>query len=323
MAGNVWEQRMIKHWKGDILFILVIGALIGGWMYLYPRPGESPLVPLDPSPALSVEDLPSFASLEGLKLAYRHYAPRDGEPECVIVFLHDTLLHSGWYGPLGEGLAREGVAAYLPDRRGWGHSAGDRLDEEPGDDLLIQDITAMISVAQAQYPQKPIYLGGHGRGAGLALRYVASGRPVAGLVLLAPYISDDQPNLRPEGWAELIVAHPGEALLARAGLTQWRVWNYCWPASMVEADSLIESAFSIAYAEQTVPDDLGRAYQSARMPVLCVLGSADPLFHVEKTGGLLDRFAAQDRQLEAVPDVGYLTVIDAAANPIAHWLEGR
>jgi alpha-beta hydrolase superfamily lysophospholipase len=313
----------MKHWKSDIVFVLVVGALIGGWLYLYPRPDEGPLAPIDPPSGLSAQDVSSYASVEGLKLAYRFYEPVDGEPDRVLVFLHDTLLHSGWYATLGEGLADKGVAVYLPDRRGWGHSHGERFDAAEGVDLLVEDITALISAAQSRYPQTPIYLGGHGRGAGLALRYVAAGRPVEGLVLVAPYVSDDQPNLRSEGWEELVVAHPVEALLARSGLTRWRVWHYRWPDAMVQADPLIEQSLSIAYAEQTVPDDLDQAFRSARVPVLVVLGRDDPLFYADRTGELLGQFAAQDRQTETLPDAGYLTVIDAAATAIAHWLAGK
>jgi acylglycerol lipase len=313
-----------RKWLGDILFLFVIGALVGGWLYLYPRSGEGPLSPLRAPKDLQVEEWPSYASIEGLKLAYRLYEPRQ-EAEYVLVFLHDTLLHGGWYAALGRDLAQEGVAVYLPDRRGWGLSAGDhrQVAENPG--VLIDDITAMVAVAQSRYPQTQprIFLGGHGRGAGLALQYVAAQRPVAGLVLVSPYISDDQPNLRPEGWLELARAHPGEAFLARSGLVHWRVWHYGWPEAMLEADPRIETGMSLSLMQETVPEDIDAAYRAARAPLLCVQGQDDPLFYPDRTNDLLALFAAADRQLETVPQADYLTVIERAANPIAHWLEGK
>ena len=75
----------------------------------------------------------------------------------------------------------------------------------------------MIAAAQARYPQKEVFLAGHGRGAGLVLRYAAADRPLSGAILISPYITNDQPNLDPDGWRAFASAHPGEAFLARSG----------------------------------------------------------------------------------------------------------
>jgi alpha-beta hydrolase superfamily lysophospholipase len=312
----------MRKWKGDIIFLLVVGVLIAGWMYLYPRPGNSPLAPLEPPADLGAIDLPSYASIEGLKLSYRLYEPTD-DTTCVLVLLHDTLLHSGWYANLGRDLAAQGVAVYLPDRRGWGHSAGDRRQVAEDRNVLIHDVTAMVAAAQARHPQKKVFVGGHGRGAGLVLRYVASRHPVPGVVLISPYIVDDQRNLCPEGWRAFASAHPGEAFLARAGLVHWPVWRYNWPQSMVQADSLIESRCSLSCQQETIPQDPNAAYSAMTVPLLYMQGGADPLLDAEQTGAEIARFAAQDVKVEILPDMDYLSVLDVAAAPIAHWLETR
>ena len=312
----------MKKWLGDMVFLVVIGALVGGWLYLVPRPGDSPLAPLAPPAELADPNLPSYASHEGLKLSYRRYEP-SADVKHVLVFTHDTLLHSGWYAGLARDLAERGVVVYLPDRRGRGRSAGDSRAVAEDRSVLIEDITAMISVAQSRYPQVGIYVGGHGRGAGLAVSYAASHRPIAGVILVAPYIADGQPNLRPEGWQALSLAHPGQALLAQSGLVHWRVWHYNWPQSMVGADPMLESALSISDMLETVPEDLDAAYAALTVPLLCVQGEDDPLFYADRTAELVSRFATEDRRWEILPGVGYLTVLDVAANPIAHWLEAR
>ena len=342
----------MKKWKGDIAFLLIIAALVGGWMQLVPRPGQSLLSPLDPPVDLGVEPL-SYASPEGARLAYRLYEPA-GEVKHVLVFLHDTLLHGGWYAELGRGLANEGVAVYLPDRRGWGYSSEEGPPPIPPEAcpeserrvrgegssrtgsartgrrkaaedraVLIADITAMIAVAQSRYPQREISLGGHGRGAGLAMEYVASRRPVAGVVLVAPYISDAQPNLDPKGWRQFVRAHPAEAFLAQSGLVDWTVWHVNWPRSMVEADPLIETICSISSMQETVPGDVQAAYSALSVPLLCVLGEDDPLFGAHDTPALVALFATPDKQIEIIPGVDYLGVISAAANPIARWLDEK
>jgi alpha-beta hydrolase superfamily lysophospholipase len=312
----------MRKWKGDVLFLLVVGALVVGWITLYPDPVDSPLSSLDTPADLHVEELDSYASPEGLKLAYRLYEP-EGKVTHVLVLLHDTLLHGGWYETLARGLAERGIAVYLPDRRGWGHSDGNRREVSEDRDVLTEDITAMLAAAQARYPQRKVFLGGHGRGAGLVMRYVASSRPVPGVILISPFISEDQPNLRPEGWQQFVTVHPGEAFLARAGLAYWPVWRYNWPQSMAKADPLLERKSSTSWQKETVPDDLAAAYDALNAPLLLVQGKDDPLFDADKTGQVLASFDTLDRQLETVPNADYLSVINVAAEPIANWLAAK
>jgi acylglycerol lipase len=313
----------VRKWTGDILFLLVVAAMVAGWMYLYPRPSDGPLSAIQTPPDLQTAMLLTYSSPEGLKLTYRLYEPRSGDVDAVLILLHDTLLHSGWYGNLGQALAERGIAVYLPDRRGWGHSAGDRQSTAETRDVLTDDVAALTAVAQARYPQKQVFLGGHGRGAGSAVRYVASRYPIAGVILISPYIADAQPNLRPAGWRALVTAHPGEAFLARAGLVDWRIWRYNWPTAMRTADPLVETRCSTTWQLETAPDDLIAACRALTSPLLYLQGQDDPMFDADDTSGFVDSFAAPDRTLVLVPGVDYLTLIDAAAPPIADWLVKR
>ena len=312
----------MKKWKGDITFLVVVGVLVGGWLYLYPTPADSPLQPLDPPAELGAEEVPHYASQEGLALAYRLFEPA-GAPQQVLIVVHDTLLHGGWYAELGQALAVEGVAVYLPDRRGRGRSAGEAPIEGAERADLVEDIAAMVVAARNRYPQAPIYLGAHGRAAGLATSYLAAGRPAAGLVLLAPVMSEGQPNVRQEGWHALARAHPVEALLAQSGLIHWHAWRYNWPASMQETDPLLETGLSIADLLETMPDDLDAAYAAVTVPLLVVQGAQDPLFLPEQTEAWMSSFLTGDRYLETVAKADYLTVIPAAAEPIARWLAAQ
>jgi alpha-beta hydrolase superfamily lysophospholipase len=309
----------MKKWQGDIAFLLVVGALVGGWFYLYPSPADSPLQALEPPEGLAAGQISRYATPEGLAMAYRLFEPA-GPPQQVLILLHDTLLHGGWYAELGEALAKEGVAVYLPDQRGRGRSAGTSPVEGAERAVLTEDIAAMVVAARNRYPTAPLYLGAHGRAAGLATGYLETRRPVAGLVLLAPVLSEGQANLRQEGWGALARAHPVEQLLARSGLVHWHAWRYNWPATMLQADPLLETALSIADLRETMPDDPEVASAAVRVPLLVVQGAADPLVYPERTEAWMGSFGTGDRYLETVAGADYLTVIPAAAEPIARWL---
>ncbi len=310
----------MKKWQGDLVFILIVALAIGGWFSLYPRQGDSLLSPLTPPVELNIEPR-IYASPYGERLAYRLYEP-PGEVDAVLVLLHDTLLHGAWYAELGYGLAKEGIAVYAPDRRGWGHSIGDHRQGAQDVDVLMQDIEAMIFAAHARYPLKELFLGGHGRGAGLVLQYVNAQRPVSGVVLIAPYIADGQPNLDRAGWRQFVQVHPVEAFLAQSGLFDWPVWRYQWPKSMTEVDPLLETTGAISWMRETTPDDLEAAF-AVPGPLLCVYGDADPLFDADKAPDLLDLFATPDKQLELVAGADYLGVLTAGVKPIADWVRGR
>jgi pimeloyl-ACP methyl ester carboxylesterase len=92
---------------------------------------------------------------------------------------------------------------------------------------------------------------------------------------------------------------------------------------MVDADPMLDSAISLADMAETVPEDPDAVYAGMAVPLLCVQGEDDPLFDADRTADLVSFFATADRRLETLPGAGYLTVLDVAANPIAHWLEGR
>lgn len=308
----------MKKWQGDVIFIATIAVLIGGWFYLYPRPGASDLSTLDAPIDLDIKPR-TYASPDGTALAYRLYEPL-GEAQAVLVLLHDTLLHSAWYAELGYNLAERGIVVYSPDRRGWGHSGGDRQRGHDAADVLAQDVMALVAAAHARYPQQRIYIGAHGRGAGIALSYTAARQPVDGVVLIAPIISPDQPNLDPGGWNRWVVAHPIEAWLAQAGLDTWRVWHYNWPKTMIDADPLLETSCSIVCERETVPADVDAAYQSVTAPLLYIQGEQDFLFNQDKIADLMAHFASPRKQALVVSGTDYLSVLTLAADPIADWI---
>ncbi|MFT7681714.1 MAG: acylglycerol lipase [Moritella dasanensis] len=121
-------------------------------------------------------------------LAFRAYRPL--QPKAILIFYHGAGAHSGLsYNHIAVGLRDEfDIAVYTPDLRGHGRSGGDRGDA-PSDEQVWLDINTLVKHARVQYPNLPLFLGGHSAGAGLALNYSSweQKAPIDGYVFIAPY----------------------------------------------------------------------------------------------------------------------------------------
>lgn len=140
----------------------------------------------------SKAELPHVESLtasDDVGLAYRRYAPI--KPRAVLLFYHGGGAHSGaGYQFLGHGLQTQfDVAVYMPDIRGHGASGGP-LGDAPAPGQVWDDITTFIKHVRVEYPQLPLFLGGHSSGAALALNYASQldRVSVTGYVFLSPQL---------------------------------------------------------------------------------------------------------------------------------------
>lgn len=125
---------------------------------------------------------------DNTSLAFRSYIPP--KAKAAVIFYHGAGAHSGLsYNHIGVGLRDEfEIATYMPDLRGHGSSGGARGDA-PSDEQVWVDINTMVAHAKAQYPNLPLFIGGHSGGAGLTLNYSSWEQKAAvdGYLFLAPY----------------------------------------------------------------------------------------------------------------------------------------
>ncbi|MGR5066087.1 alpha/beta hydrolase [Photobacterium sp. DNB22_13_2] len=121
-------------------------------------------------------------------LAFRAYLPQ--KAKAILVFYHGAGAHSGLtYNHIGAGLSDNfDIAVYMPDIRGHGGSGGERGDS-PNVEQVWSDINTVVDNARNQYPDVPIFVGGHSSGAGLVLNYSSWDQRAEtdGYVFLAPY----------------------------------------------------------------------------------------------------------------------------------------
>lgn len=122
---------------------------------------------------------------DGLQLFARSWESEQ-KPKAVICLVHGLGEHSGRYNCLADFLSKSGYITLSFDLRGHGRSDGKRGHADSLD-VLLDDITSLLSEASLRFPGKPSFLYGHSLGGLLTLVYAMRCQsPLAGAITVAP-----------------------------------------------------------------------------------------------------------------------------------------
>ena len=160
-----------------------------------------------------------FVTADGLVLPLREWLPR-GEVKAVVLALHGFNDYSNAFESSGEAWAKQGIATYAYDQRGFG--AAPERGRWPGRAALAADAATAAGILRTLYPRVPLYLLGDSMGAAVAVVAMTgeSGTPVPDVddvILTAPAIwGRTTMDLLPKLvlWAGARIA-PGLALTGR------------------------------------------------------------------------------------------------------------
>jgi acylglycerol lipase len=128
-----------------------------------------------------------FVSFDGARLGLKHWPAEGGaEPWAVIVGLHGMNDYSQAFHLAAPFWARQGIATYAYDQRGFGRSPGRGI--WAGEDLIVRDIRTCVALVRARHPNSVITVAGVSMGGSAAIAAFASKDPPAAdrVVLLAP-----------------------------------------------------------------------------------------------------------------------------------------
>lgn len=159
--------------------MLLTAMLISGCVAQLAEPGAPNQAPAETSDAFTMTD--------GYRLPYRAWLPV-AKPWAVMLALHGMNdSRDAWEYPAPD-FARNGVAIFAPDQRGFGDTATRGL--WGGTRGLTADTRTMIALLRERYPHTPIYLMGESMGAAvlMALATQPDAPAVDGYVLIAPAV---------------------------------------------------------------------------------------------------------------------------------------
>lgn len=244
----------------------------------------------------SPENRSTFRTPDGLALSTWHYpAPA---PRARVVLVHGYADHVGRYPHVIEALTGAGYDVHALDLRGHGRSEGVR-----GHVLRFQEYLDDLDLFLAELPRDPLprFLIGHSLGGLLSLRYVLE-RPdaFAALAASSPYLhlATDVPFLKEA--VATAASHLAPTLLTKSPIEAKALSH---DPVMVQAyvdDPLVFKTFNARWffqARQAQEEVLERAAE-IRLPVLMLLGSADPIAAPERGRRVFDRLGSPDKTLK-------------------------
>ncbi|WP_424629357.1 alpha/beta hydrolase [Bradyrhizobium sp. SYSU BS000235] len=118
---------------------------------------------------------------DGERVIVWHVPPKEGKP--VVLFFHGNGEVLAWRVPRFRAITADGTGLIALSFRGYGGSSG-----TPSEEGLLNDAAAAYDFAAAHYAPSRIIPWGYSLGSGVAVA-VATTRPVAKLILEAPYTS--------------------------------------------------------------------------------------------------------------------------------------
>jgi alpha-beta hydrolase superfamily lysophospholipase len=256
------------------------------------------------------------------------YWPRP-RPRGVLVLSHGLGEHAGCYRHVAEALGEAlefDVLAF--DYRGHGRSPGRRGVVRRYDELTA-DLRAALAWAARERPGLPRFVLGHSNGGQVALRAALEGEPIAGLILSNPSL---QLAVRVPAWKRLV----GEVLLRvapgvtlAATLPDALMTNDPENLASRRDDPLRHSRISAPLFFGMVA---GGPLLSARageigVPVLLLLGGADPVIDAAASRAAFERLGSPDKTLRVYPEMLHEPLNDLdrgrVLDDIAAWISAR
>lgn len=142
-----------------------------------------------PQPAPGAQATP-LQTTGQLRLFTQWWQPAT-EPKAVVLMVHGTALHSGFYAPLADYLVAQNYAVLGVDLRGWGQSQGQGAQGYVGDyDEYVQDLALATEAARQRHPDKKLFLLGESLGGTVVLlAHIQRQVDADGLLLVAPGVN--------------------------------------------------------------------------------------------------------------------------------------
>lgn len=270
----------------------------------------------------------------------------DVTPKAVVILVHGTYVHSGFYSDWAQHLTQNGYAVLGLDMRGWGQSQGQgRAGFVNNFNEYLEDVQLAWKQARDRYPDRPLFLQGESLGGLVSLMTQQdSYMPVDGLILNAPavrpameigFVRTPQWLASSTLWA---MSFPGEITPNMPVLVPGAVTEM-FAGFAVDSDSLVDTfkndphvmhdalplGFITALEEGCTQAQENMA--GVHVPLLVLQGTDDVLVPVSSSEFVIDNVRSQDKTLKIYEGMSHATLHDTGHERVWHdivaWLDAR
>jgi alpha-beta hydrolase superfamily lysophospholipase len=240
-------------------------------------------------------------------------------PRVVVGLLHGYAEHGARYAHVADAWAERGIATVSIDLRGHGRSEGrrghcDRFEE------FLDDGAELTRLVRERAPDLPAILFGHSFGGLIsASMIIARPTPWRALALSGPFFGVAKPVPFAKRFAARIATRLAPTLAIPTGLSGKDVTHDPVRARAYDEDPLVfKTATTRWFSETEAAQDraIARA-ASLSMPVLLVIGAADPVVSVPRARAFFDAAGSADKTWDAREGLFHEVLNEVEWRPIA------
>jgi alpha-beta hydrolase superfamily lysophospholipase len=275
---------------------------------------------------------PAAAPIAAPLLAWQ---PENNEkPRLAMLCIHGFSMHKGTYAPFGKEMAKNGIATYALDMRGFGERQKIDGKSELDFDGSLADIKEALERIHKKDPNVPVVIIGESMGGAIALRATALfPELVAGLISSVP--ARDRFGLEGEGGTkmkaglQIMLGGANKAMTdsAMAAVNQMSTKEEV--RNVWRNDPLMRTSFSpkeFMQFDNFMAGNLEAAALVKEKPVLFVQGSNDKLVRPAGTWKLFERLGTPVRQMVLSKNSEHLIFEEGQFNPedikfVLTWLD--
>lgn len=275
---------------------LILSLLLSVWLLSACTTASVPLGQDKLEPSLIQQ--PVFRASDGTELVAQHWLPK-GKVKANLLLLHGFNEYPGAFDEVGEYFAKQGIAVWAYDQRGFGRSPYRGLWSSA--ERMAEDAREVTKLLRKLHPQQPLYVAGTSMGGAVALLAAGGGDLAAdGIILLAPavWISETQPFY--QRWSLEFAKRftpawspTGEGLNIRPSdntAMLKRIWKSPWMIRQSRIDTVAG-----------LVELMNKSYASAdklKLPVLLLYGEKDQLVPKKPTDLLWARLPKKGKTQE-------------------------
>lgn len=232
--------------------------------------------------------------------------PAGVKPQVAMLCIHGFSLHKGCFNAFGKVMAKDGVAVYALDLRGFGESKSKAIHTELDFDGSMADIKAVLQQIHKTHPGLPVIVLGESMGGAIALRAAALYPDlVSGLIASVPArdrfgMSEEEREFAEKAGIQTIFGGYSRTMHNAALAAVKKISDKEEVRAEWTNDPLMRTNFSpkeFVQLDGFMSKNLEAAAMVKDKPVLFIQGTNDKLIRPAGTWKLFERLGTPNRQL--------------------------